>query len=145
MKEHEELLVLKQVVPSEMWDNHQDGMRESFDHKLGLELVRWLREHGPAIVSGVEELAVVSRDFIGQTEVRTRITVLPVGPLVPGEFYFRGGPLDGERHATDGGPYWRIPIAGEPQKIMQMGDVPKMLVADYERRGWMYHFVGYER
>jgi hypothetical protein len=145
MKEHEELLSLRQVVPSEMWNEHQDGMRESFDRMLGLELIRWLREHGPAIVSRVEELAVVSSEFIGQTEVRSRITVLPIGPLVQGEFYFRGGPLDGERIATDGGPYWRIPIAGQPQKIRQMGDVPKMLIADYERRGYIYHFVGYER
>ena len=141
----DEILSMRQVVPTDMWEDHADGLRESFDRTLGMELVRWLREHGPAVVSKVEELVVVSREFVGQSEVRTRITLLPVGPLVPGEFYFRGGPSDGQFIATDGGLYWRIPIAGEPRKIGQMGDVPNMLIADYERRAGVYHFVGYER
>jgi hypothetical protein len=140
----DELLTLKQIVPTEMWESeHQEGIRRTFERDLGIALVGWLREHGPAIVSRIEELSVLSRDFPGATEIRWRVSTIPIGPLV-GKFYFHNGPVDGEFISTDGSAYWRIPMAGRPQSLHGPSD-DGMLIAGYRRRRDIYQFEGYER
>jgi hypothetical protein len=150
----DELLFMKQIVPNELWENHQAQIRSSMHRDIGIKLIDWLVEHGPAIVSKVEELAVVSGegDWYGSsldmTEVRMRMKMIPVGSLVPGEWWCAGGPMHRKFIRTDGSPYWRVPIAGEPTKIADYIDAiatPSMLVALYRRDGDIYVFEGYER
>jgi hypothetical protein len=148
----EQYLTLKQVVDDQMWGIHQKEMRRHFHVALGEKLVEWIVDHGPAIVSGIEEMAVVSSTLLGMTEIRYRMTLIPIGPLLEHEFYFQDGPVDGQRLKTDGSPYWRTPITGEPMRMSDYwADGPTAaatkgpLVAVYIRKDGYYRFEGYER
>lgn len=153
MKAVEQFLTLREIVPDEMWwGKEQKALRHHFHRALGEKLIEWITDNGPAIVSRVEEMAVISSTMTGMTEVRFRMALIPIGPLLSNEFYFQDGPLDGQRMKTDGSPYWRVPVVGEPMRMSDyFAEGPTAvaaktpLIAVYIRREGYYRFEGYER
>ena len=151
----DELLTMKQIVPNELWEKRPDEIRHYMHRDMGIKVIDWLVEHGPAIVSKVEELAVVSgkgdwyTNTLEMTEVRMRMKLIPIGKLSTGEWYFSGGPLHRTFVMTDGSMYWRVPMVGEPTSIrsyLDIGEVAQtMLIAVYRRDGDIYVFEGYQR
>ena len=145
-------LTFVQLVPDESWRKDEKGMRRYFHRALGDKLIEWIADNGPAIVSGIEEISVLSSTMKGMTEVRLRMILTPIGPLLDHKFYFRDGPVDGEQIQTDGSAYWRVPITGAPMRMADyIADGPPAaaskgpLVAVYVRRDGYYRFEGYER
>jgi len=150
----DEVLTTQQVIPTEVWDKDPGMIRGYMRRDLGIKLVDWLSENGPAVVSKVEELAVIAGQddwygggIVGMTKVRMRMLLIPISPLETGEWWFLNGPLHDQLVKTDGGPYWRVPISGEPVKLYSEPgpDIPRMLVALYRRDRTIYRFEGYER
>jgi len=151
----DELLTMKQLVPNELWEKRPDEIRGYMHRDMGIKVIDWLVEHGPAIVSKVEELTVVSGEgnwygsTLGMTEVRMRMKLIPVGKLSTGKWFFSGGPLHRTFVSTDGSMYWRVPMAGKPTSVRDYLDIgestPSMLVAVYRRDGDIYVFEGFER
>ena len=148
----EQYLTIVHMFDDEAWTKDQEEIRKYLHRALGDKVMEWLADHGPAIVGKVEEMAVISSTMKGMTEVRMRMTLIPIGPLLNGDFYFQDGPVNGQRLKTDGSPYWRIPVAGEPMRLADYwADGPSAiaakgpLIAVYVRKDGYYRFEGYER
>jgi hypothetical protein len=59
----------------------------------------------------------------------------------PGDFLFRGGPVDGQWLVTDGGPVWRVPVIPKITAMFSGSSLDEDMtinVVDYYRQGDRY-------